>query len=401
MIISLYILFLVTGVYFYFSIKNFNFFSLKETFFIGNFLYIYIPLIFIFTSQHFLEYELSVAYTHDEKTMIKIILNQILTLLFIILGYRITKIKQNNNLFKKYKTIKFDEIILTLLLVFIISLFFPTIKTYLIFFIFLIIIIHDLKINKNIKIFCMFLLMLLFMHLQSYQAARREILYYVFIFLFLVSYEKKYFFSIKNFLLLLTLPIIAIYFIFKVTLTRTSYVNKEVDIFEWAFDSGIKVFLRNYDFMPAFDNYFYIVKNNLILYGQTIFKLFYSFVPRMLWDNKPLDTNTLIIKIRDNPFVGGQSAAVSFSGEIYWNYSVIGIIVTSFILGILFKCADKKLDIYNRAHKILICFSLPIFFIIWRGSITTSMINFIINIFVVCACLAFSRMIFERTKKLK
>ena len=131
------------------------------------------------------------------------------------------------------------------------------------------------------------------------------------------------------------------------------------------------------DFLPGHNNYEYIVNNvpNEIsyLFGSSLFKILFIFIPRSIWSEKPLGVQELIVEKYQNAFVGGSSQTTTMIGEFHWNFGILGVIIGMYLFGYL--C--KKIDIQNRLNlnhywKVII----NIVFISWiielfRGGIST------------------------------
>jgi len=82
---------------------------------------------------------------------------------------------------------------------------------------------------------------------------------------------------------------------------------------------------------PAF--IYDIVKTSGFQYGSTFHNMVYALVPRLIWRDKPLMTQGAKFagKYFNQP---GNNIGMLISGELYWNYGFIGIIIGSFILGL-------------------------------------------------------------------
>ena len=154
--------------------------------------------------------------------------------------------------------------------------------------------------------------------------------------------------------------------------------------------------------MSAFDNLLTIFNSEEYLYGKTLFKLFFSFIPREIWPTKPLDTNLLIVELRENNFVfvGGTSQSVTLLGEVFWNFGWIGTLIVFYIFGLFAKNFDLsfKNKIYDN-QIILMVFFTYLTFILWRGSISTTLIIFFSNIFLLFILLNISKLFFRPKKK--
>ena len=132
------------------------------------------------------------------------------------------------------------------------------------------------------------------------------------------------------------------------------------------------------DFMPAHNNYEFIVQNvpnsTPYLWGSSIIKFFTIIIPRQLWPNKPKQVQELIVEHHDNIFVGGSSQSTTLIGEFYWNFGIIGVILGMLLLGLV--C--KKIDIGNlNSDGFSLKLMIKLLFVSWiieffRGGISTA-----------------------------
>ena len=85
--------------------------------------------------------------------------------------------------------------------------------------------------------------------------------------------------------------------------------------------------------------------------GRRYKKLFFVFIPRPLFPDKPVFTTALGHWYQ---LVGSGSTPTTFWGESYINFSWFGIIVCSYLLGVFMKCYDSIF--IRNAHKPYWCF---------------------------------------------
>ena len=141
----------------------------------------------------------------------------------------------------------------------------------------------------------------------------------------------------------------------------------------------------------------YIISKDELEQANSLLKIFYSWIPRDIWPTKPFDTHTLIVSYRKNPFVGGIAQSVTLLGEVYWNFGWISVIFIFFLIGIVAKNFDliKKEELTDMQIIFLSSLSYLIF-VMWRGSITTTIIIYIINIFALIGLLMFLKFLFKK-----
>ena len=106
-------------------------------------------------------------------------------------------------------------------------------------------------------------------------------------------------------------------------------------------------------------------------YGSTYKNILYVFVPRFIYTDKPIFTQALGRWYR---LVGGGATPTTFLGESYINFSWFGIIICSYLLGILMKYYDylfirnssKPFWCFLYAFGAIIIMQLPVeVFVIW------------------------------------
>ena len=258
--------------------------------------------------------------------------------------------------------------------------------------------IYNTKLNLFIKTLFFMLLCLVFMYFSlEFSSARRHIIVILFISIFYISliYESK----IKVYLIFISIAISGILFVFLLTNLRSILITGDDTGFNLL--PTLDAFLSNYDFMPAFDNLLTIFNSGEYLYGKTLFKFFFSFIPREIWPTKPIDTNLLIVELREQNFVfvGGTSQSVTLLGEVFWNFGWVGTFIVFYIFGLFAKNFD--LNFKNKLcdnQIILLAFFTYLIFILWRGSISTTLVIFFSNVFLLFILLNISKLFLGQKK---
>ena len=124
---------------------------------------------------------------------------------------------------------------------------------------------------------------------------------------------------------------------------------------------------------------------------------FFSIIPREFWPSKPLETTTLIVSLRENPFVGGTAHSVTLLGEVYWNFGWISVFFIFYLLGVFAKSFDLNKNKNLTDLQIIVLASLSyLIFILWRGGISTTLIIFLINLFYLVFVLKFLKFLFRK-----
>ncbi len=377
---SLNTIFLIINIiFFYYMIKNIKFFGVKESFLLGLTFYTVLPFLICVFFESFL-------YDNFPKfngfSLIELTIFQFTYILMIssfLFGYYLN----NNNLIKSHVIkIKFSkiELIIAIFILFIsLSFNIPNLNTVILILILLLLLNSKLRLKSYQKIFIVIFLAIALQFLSSYiSGARRDIVKIFLISLFFLSINLKQ--EKKQFYYIFILFVVSIIFIFYTTYLRTDwefYITFKTFIF-----SSSRALVQNYDFMPAFDNLIYILNNTDFLYGQSLFKIFFSWIPREVWIFKPEDTNTLITQLRENSFVGGDSAAVTLLGEVFWNFGYPGVLTIFFAIGYIIKSFDLIYKNKLSDIEIILASSMTyLFFLLWRGSVSTTLLIYMINIF--------------------
>ena len=388
-------LFLTSSTLFFWVIflrKEF-FFGFKENFAIGLIFYIHIPLILVYFYSDFLLNNFRFFDGYSDLNIIKAQYLSGISLISFLLGYALTKkeffifsIKKNFS----YKQIFF--VIIITLVSWLINI--PVLQQQVITFTLFCLLIYNSELSNVKKLIFITMLAITFMYFSAaYFSNRRDIVKILSIALFFIILfysSKKTIYSV----IAILLPVTFLLFYLSTNLRTLGY---EFDAINLQVPS-MKALISNYDFMPAFDHMMYLINNNeSLLYGKSVFKIFFSFIPRDIWPSKPLDTNILIVELRNNPFVGGSSQSITFLGEIYWNFGSIGPVTFFFLIGIFSKSFDIIKEKKLTDMQLIILSSLSyLMFVIWRGSISTTFVIFLINLFYLISVLILSDIIFKR-----
>ena len=103
--------------------------------------------------------------------------------------------------------------------------------------------------------------------------------------------------------------------------------------------------------------------------------------------------------MRQNPFVGGSSQSVTLLGEIFWNFGWIGTFLFFYLIGGVAKNFDliKQSKLFD-SQLIFLASMVYLIFIFWRGSISTSLVSYILNLSFLFITLFISKFIFRRRK---
>lgn len=391
---------IISSLFFYFIFfKRFFTFGFKESFCVGLFFYIYLPLFFVYFYNELLINTFKNFYGYE---FIDILGIQYLTITLIssfILGY--ISLNKKVNLFNFRQNYSNKNIFLTIFVLLILFFFeIPHINNVILISILCNLLIYNTKLKLFIKTLFFLLLCLVFMYFSlEFSDARRHIIVILFISVFFISliHESK----IKVYFIFILLAIAGILFVFLLTNLRSILITGDNSSYNLL--PTLDAFISNYDFMPAFDNLLTIFNTGEYLYGKTLFKLFFTFIPREIWPTKPIDANLLIIELRESNFifVGGTSQSVTLLGEVFWNFGWVGTFIVFYIFGLFAKNFDLcfKNKIYDN-QIILMAFFTYLIFILWRGSISTTLVIFFLNVFLLFTLLNISKLFFRSEKKI-
>lgn len=79
--------------------------------------------------------------------------------------------------------------------------------------------------------------------------------------------------------------------------------------------------------------------------GQSYYRIFFIMIPRSIWENKPINTESIVASWL-YPELPGMSLPPGIIGDLYINFGISGIIFMLFF-GILFSFFDRKTSITN------------------------------------------------------
>ncbi len=232
--------------------------------------------------------------------------------------------------------------------------------------------------QKTKKYFLVFILAATLIILMSSTTGRRDVIKFIVLFSLIWSIYIKPF----KILSIIVGGMISFFFMVSMVLYRAFFsietVWKTLKTIPENVDYLYLMIISYLDFMPAHNNYEFIVQNvpnsTPYLWGSSIIKFFTIIIPRQLWPNKPKQVQELIVEHHDNIFVGGSSQSTTLIGEFYWNFGIIGVILGMLLLGLV--C--KKIDIGNlNSDGFSLKLMIKLLFVSWiieffRGGISTA-----------------------------
>lgn len=146
-------------------------------------------------------------------------------------------------------------------------------------------------------------------------------------------------------------------------------------------------YMLEFKAVDTFDNTAFVIENFPskydYYYGETYFAILVQFLPRSIWENKPVSFGAplgLLKKVGIREFsiktwrneVNGLSFSPGFLGEAYANFGVFGMIFLSSIFGIATKIFDKMVhsnEVLNDVKMLPYMSAYSSFFLILRGDL--------------------------------
>jgi hypothetical protein len=108
------------------------------------------------------------------------------------------------------------------------------------------------------------------------------------------------------------------------------------------------------------------VREGGFLMGKTMRYVFYMFIPRILWPDKPVVSRagwfTYYLGLSDSPASATTGTGQSAQGELYWNFGLAGVITGMFcigsLLGVLWRLAGE--DPHRQPVRMMLYVSITV-----------------------------------------
>lgn len=185
------------------------------------------------------------------------------------------------------------------------------------------------------------------------------------------------------------------------TYTDVAIIDSVETIFD-AYQGVIGILIRLGDIGIAYDNLIYLIMNTSfdeLLLGSSLVRPLLFLIPRSIWPGKPLDTQVLIVDERYgaiSEFGGGTSQSITLVGELFWNFSIFGVIFGFFFLSLLIKNLDSILYKTKSLSTVyLLSILAPFFFIIWRGAYSSELVYTLISIIPILSLVLIHKLLYE------
>jgi O-antigen ligase len=135
----------------------------------------------------------------------------------------------------------------------------------------------------------------------------------------------------------------------------------------------------NQEHFDAYQNFTRVVDVDFITYGYQLMGAIFFFVPRSLWEEKPIGSGAALAQLQEYHFA---NISMPFLGEGYVNFGVLGVLFFMFFLGLLVGNFDKlawKIMKTTKHHIILYYYYIVfgILFFLLRGDLLSSFAYFV------------------------
>ena len=139
-----------------------------------------------------------------------------------------------------------------------------------------------------------------------------------------------------------------------------------------SFFENIDIGVFNRIFTALFDRELYVYIQDHYLTGMSFERVFYLWIPRELWPEKPFNLAT----IAGDYAYPGNSAPISFPMEIYVNFGIWLCPIFFLIIAKLFSYLDRQYYLSKSVYVAYYFFLVSFFIVIYRGGIETDLVIF-------------------------
>ncbi len=191
---------------------------------------------------------------------------------------------------------------------------------------------------------------------------------------------------------LYTVGLLILFPIFEVFRALSVYVERgslSVAFFEKVFEAFSSMTYDSYQSLA------FVIQNNFITFGQQLVGVLGLFIPRSLWESKPIGSG---FTVSEKYGLGWDNISMNFFGEGYINFGFIGILLFAVALAVTMRYLDRKYWTRAPANGLLFpvvyLIILGIFAYIMRGDMIgsfTSTIGVTLSAVVVYCVIRFSR----------
>lgn len=156
-------------------------------------------------------------------------------------------------------------------------------------------------------------------------------------------------------------------------ITHTEYgLNSIVYAFKDGFNSDIimkQFFELHFDAYANLNAAIEYVKLNGISYGIQLIGSILFFIPRSIWNMKPLSSGIVTGNyLMQNYSFHFNNLSCPITAEGYYNFGIVGVIFLAFLLSKLSKKV-KQMSKYNSYYRLLACYIIVHLFFLMRGDL--------------------------------
>lgn len=130
----------------------------------------------------------------------------------------------------------------------------------------------------------------------------------------------------------------------------------------------------------------YVQTRGIYLDGDSYLRLFYIFIPRSLWEDKPISTQRIVGEWL-MPAVPNMTIPPGFFADAYINFGLLGLIVFMYF-GFIFALIDMKIR-SGFIYLIYLSFSFTFLFHLARGALVNPLIGFLVSVAGAYVCIHF------------
>ena len=236
---------------------------------------------------------------------------------------------------------------------------------------------------KPVYKYSLIMLLLLSIFVSLLAGGRGSLMYAILSISILYLYKKRAIFGFKQMVITLSISILSIIFLnilgsyrhIQLTMMKDQTLNFFDFMITFISDMNFSAMIAGFswgfsmfDVFPKILDYY----NGATYYGYTIISALIGFVPRIIWNDKPVETGTMIITTTDlyPGLYESQNTGLigTYLGEAYSNFGFIGILIYSIIIGYLFSYYHKRALIsFNIFFLPFYAIAFPYIFSIVRG----------------------------------
>ena len=187
------------------------------------------------------------------------------------------------------------------------------------------------------------------------------------------------------------------------------FITSLLFVFPYLHHFRYKLSFRNNDFLnfdmftklhfDSYQNTLNVINTNLITYGNQLAGVVFFFIPKFLWEDKPVGSGHVLAEKIE--YVGFTNRAISLFGEGYINFGYLGIIFFTIILALFNSSMDSlywKHNIKLKAISIFYLFMIPLEFYLLRGGLQASISNIIALLFLMFSVVIASKIFLKISK---